>query len=88
MDTGKPVINKPVHIIDARGRRKAITISTALLKVENGQVIGGVETFRDMSIVEELRKQVRKQYSCEDTIRISLTLYHKDSKTFFIHLVI
>lgn len=68
MDTGKPVINKPVHIVDAEGRRKAITISTALLKDQNGQVIGGVETFRDMTVVEELRKQVQKQYSCEDII--------------------
>jgi len=68
MDTGKPVINKPVHIVDAQGRRKAITISTALLKDQNGQVIGGVETFRDMTVVEELRKQVQKQYSCEDII--------------------
>ncbi len=68
MDTGKTVINKPVHIIDAQGRRKAITISTALLKDKDGQVIGGVETFRDMTIVEELRKQVQKQYSCEDII--------------------
>jgi len=68
MDTGKPVINKPVHIIDAQGNRKAITISTALLKDENGKTIGGVETFRDMTVVEELRKQVQKQYSCEDII--------------------
>ena len=68
MDTGKPVINKPVHIINAQGRRRAITISTALLKDINGQVIGGVETFRDMTVVEELRKQVKKQYSCEDII--------------------
>ncbi|MFA6424616.1 MAG: sigma 54-interacting transcriptional regulator [Phycisphaerae bacterium] len=68
MDTGKPVINKPVHIIDAQGNRKAITISTALLKDENGKTIGGVETFRDMTVVEELRKQVQKQYSCEDIV--------------------
>ncbi len=68
MQSGTPVINKPVHIIDAQGVRKAITISTALLKDESGKVIGGVETFRDMSIVEELRKQVEKQYSCEDII--------------------
>jgi transcriptional regulator with PAS, ATPase and Fis domain len=68
MDTGKPVINKPVHIIDAQGRRKAITISTALLKDENGKTIGSVETFRDMTVVEELQKQVQKQYRCEDII--------------------
>lgn len=68
METGRPIISKPVDIIDARGRRKPITISTALLKDENGQIVGGVETFRDMTLVEELRKQVQKQYCCEDII--------------------
>lgn len=68
METGKPIISKPVDIIDARGRRKPLTISTALLKDEKGQVVGGVETFRDMTLVEELRKQVLKQYCCEDII--------------------
>jgi len=58
MQTGRPIISKPVDIIDARGRRKPITISTALLKDGKGQIIGGVETFRDMTLVEELRKQV------------------------------
>ena len=68
MDTGIPVINKPVHIIDSEGRRKAITISTALLKDDKDHVIGGVETFRDMTVVEELRKQVQEKYSYEDII--------------------
>jgi PAS domain S-box-containing protein len=68
METGHPLISKPVDIIDAHGRRKPITISTALLKDEKGQVVGGVETFRDMTLVEELRKQVLRQYCCEDII--------------------
>ena len=68
MTTGQPVINKPVHIVDAHGQRKSITISSALLKDREGQIIGGVETFRDMTVVEELRKQLRKQYCCEDII--------------------
>ena len=68
MDTGSPVINKPVRIVDSEGRQKAITISTALLKDDEGRVIGGVETFRDMTVVEELRKQVQKKYTCEDII--------------------
>jgi PAS domain S-box-containing protein len=68
METGRPIVNKPVDIIDAHGRRKPITISTALLQDENGQIMGGVETFRDMTLVAELQKQVHKQYSCEDII--------------------
>ena len=68
MKTGKPVINKAVHIVDAKGERHAIAISTALLKDENGKIIGGVETFRDMSLVEELRKRIEGRYCCEDII--------------------
>jgi len=68
MKTGRPIINKPVHIVDARGERHAISISTALLKDEGGKIIGGVETFRDMSLVEELRKEIESRWSCEDII--------------------
>ncbi|MBA7631034.1 Anaerobic nitric oxide reductase transcription regulator NorR [subsurface metagenome] len=68
MGTGKPIINKAVHIVDARGERHAIAISTALLKDESGKVIGGVETFRDMSLVEQLRKEISHRYSFEDIL--------------------
>jgi len=68
MQTGKPIMNKAVHIIDAQGRKRAIAISTALLKDETGKVIGGVETFRDMSMIEQLRKEIEGRYSCEDII--------------------
>jgi PAS domain S-box-containing protein len=68
MRAGKPILNKAVHIIDARGEQHAIAISTALLKDENGKVIGGVETFRDMSLVEELRKKIEGRYCCEDIV--------------------
>jgi len=61
-------MNKAVHIIDANGKKRAITISTALLKDFKGKVIGGVEMFRDMSMVEQLRKEIEGRYSCEDII--------------------
>jgi PAS domain S-box-containing protein len=68
MDTGEPVINKAVYIVDAEGNRKTISISTALLKDKNGKVIGGVETFRDMSLVEQLRKEINHSYRCEEIL--------------------
>jgi len=68
MQTGKPIMNKTVHIIDANGKKRAIAISTALLRDTKGKVIGGVETFRDMSVIEELRKKIEGRYSCEDII--------------------
>jgi len=68
MQTGDPIMNKAVHIIDANGKRRAIAISTALLKNAKGEVIGGVETFRDTSTIEQLRKEIEGRYSYEDII--------------------
>ena len=68
LDTGKPVINKTVYIVNTRGERIPISISTAVLKDGRGQTIGGVETFRDLSHVEELRKELHSSYSFADII--------------------
>jgi len=68
MESGKPIMNKVVHIIDAQGKKRAVAISTALLKDTNDKVIGAVETFRDMSMIEHLRKEIAGRYSCEDII--------------------
>ena len=68
MATGKPVVNKAIYIINASGQRVPISISTALLKDEEGNVIGGVETFRDLSVVEELRKEISQRRAFADII--------------------
>jgi PAS domain S-box-containing protein len=66
--TGKPVVNRAVFIVRADGKRVPISISTAVLKDERGKVLGGVETFRDLTLVEALRKEVEKSFSFEDII--------------------
>lgn len=58
LTTGRPIVNKAVYILDTQGNRLPISISTAVFKDERGQVIGGVETFRDLSFVEDLRKEL------------------------------
>lgn len=58
LETGKPVIGKTGYIIDAEGNRKPISISTAVLKDAEGNVIGGAETFRDLSEIEDLRREL------------------------------
>ncbi len=68
LQTGRPVINKAIYIIDARGRRVPISISTAILRDADGRIIGGVETFRDLSQVEELSKQLQASYSFADIV--------------------
>lgn len=68
LETGTPVVSKTVYIINAQGQRIPISISTAILKDASGQIIGGVETFRDLSLVEELRKELHASYSFADII--------------------
>ncbi|MCL6634712.1 MAG: sigma 54-interacting transcriptional regulator [Peptococcaceae bacterium] len=68
LESGNPVINKAVHIVNAAGKRVPISICTGVLKNNERQVIGGVETFRDLSVVEELRKELYGRYTFADII--------------------
>lgn len=68
IETGAPIVNKPVMILDSNGKQKPISITTATLKNESGKIIGGVETFRDLTRIEQLRKQIRQDYQYEDII--------------------
>jgi len=68
LETGKPIINKPCFIIDANGQRISISVSTAVLRDPTGQMIGGAETFRDVSEVEALRKELRDRFHIGDLL--------------------
>jgi len=64
----KPISDQSIYIINARGEQIPVSISAAPLKNENGNVIGGVETFRDVSVIYALRTQLEKTYSYQDII--------------------
>jgi len=66
--TGVESIDRPVSIINSRGERIPISISTAVLKDDDGEILGAVETFRDLSAIERLRKELSRKYSLEDII--------------------
>ena len=68
IETGSPVVNFGVHIKDGRGVRVPISISTTLLRDRTGRVIGGVETFRDLRMLEQLRKKLESSYTFHDII--------------------
>ncbi|HXK87405.1 MAG: sigma 54-interacting transcriptional regulator [Phycisphaerae bacterium] len=68
LTTGKPVVNATAHIISQTGQRIPIRISTALLKGEDATVIGGVETFQDLSQIEQLQKELEARYTFEDIV--------------------
>lgn len=68
LKTGEEIIDRPVNILDHDGRVIPVSISTAVLKDEKHNIIGGVETFRDLSPLEALKKEISRQYSVNDII--------------------
>jgi PAS domain S-box-containing protein len=65
---GKSFIDTSTHIITKEGRHIPVVVSTSLLKDTDGKVLGGVETFRDMSLVEELRKELEGRFQVGDMV--------------------
>lgn len=68
MQNGTPIINRSAYIINSDGNRIPISVSTALLKNSEGEIIGGVETFRDLSLVEELRRELEGRIQVGDMV--------------------
>lgn len=68
LQTGVEAIDIPVRILNSDGRRIPVSISTAVLRNDADEVLGAVETFRDLTAIEDLRKELEQRYSFEDII--------------------
>ncbi|HIC91100.1 MAG TPA: PAS domain S-box protein [Syntrophaceae bacterium] len=68
METGESIIDIVIKVVNRAGKAIPISARTSVLRDEKGQVIGGVETFRDLSAIEALRKEVSRRYTFEDII--------------------
>jgi PAS domain S-box-containing protein len=68
MKKRQAVLNCSAQIEQKAGRRIAISISAAPILDDEGNVIGGVETFRDLTEIQTLRKQVTQYYTFGDII--------------------
>jgi len=74
MKEGKSFVSTATYIISSEKKRIPITTSTSLLKDGKGKVLGGVETFRDQSLVEELRKELYVRFQMGDMISSSTAM--------------
>ena len=68
LKNGKPIIGRSGYIIDEEGGRIPISLSTAVLKDSKGTVVGGAETFRDLSEVETLRHELEGRFHVGDIV--------------------
>lgn len=74
LKSGKPIIGKAGYIIDIEGNRIPVSVSTAVLRDSQGRVIGGAETFRDLTEVDTLRRELEGRYRLGDLISRSFLM--------------
>jgi PAS domain S-box-containing protein len=68
LKTGKPIYNHPAVIINKSGKEIAVSVTTALIRDNRGEITGAVEIFWDTSVIEILRKAVAGSYHFGDMI--------------------
>ena len=68
VSTGKQIRCRGGYIIDSEGERIPVSVSTAVLRDENGKVLGGAETFRDLSEIENLQNQLQDRFQIGDLV--------------------
>jgi PAS domain S-box-containing protein len=66
--TGRPITGLELTILNRRNEEVPISVSTAVLLNRQGEVIGGVETFRDLTAVERLRQEIRQRFAMHDML--------------------
>ncbi len=62
MTAGESVVDFPSVIINKAGVEVPVSIAAAPIRDEQGEVIGAVEIFRDLSVIETLRQAVSGRY--------------------------
>jgi PAS domain S-box-containing protein len=68
METGSSVENKEIDILDRHNREIPISVSASVLRNAEGEAVGGVETFRDMSRIHALQREVTEKYRFQDMV--------------------
>lgn len=68
LKTGDNLIDVRARILNKHRQALPISISTAVLRAADGTVLGAVETFRDLSALERLRREIQHEYTIEDIV--------------------
>jgi PAS domain S-box-containing protein len=71
---GGRIVNKSIFIVRSDGTTLPISISASPLKDRDGKVVGGVETFRDLTDIHVARQQAKDIYRFENIVGRSQAL--------------
>lgn len=66
--TGAPISNRSITIQNINGNCASVSICAAPLLDQAGNIVGGVETFRDLSVEMSLRQQLMKNFTFDTII--------------------
>lgn len=68
IDSRQRVTHKEVAIQTKDNRRILISVTTAPLETRTGRLLGGVETFQDVSHVDALKRKLEDKYRLDDIV--------------------
>lgn len=68
MASGQNVVNREVDILDKHNREVPISVSASVLRDDAGRPVGGVETFRDLSQLQALKREVEDKYTFHEMV--------------------
>jgi PAS domain S-box-containing protein len=68
MISGRRVLDRRVRIKTKDGRFLPVSVSTAVLATEEGKILGGIEVIKDLSSIEDLKRQIDGRYHFDDII--------------------
>jgi PAS domain S-box-containing protein len=68
LESGEPVVNRELDMLDRENRKVPISVSASVLRNKEGKAIGGVETFRDLSLIYILKREIKEKYSFRDLV--------------------
>jgi PAS domain S-box-containing protein len=68
IETGKSLANLHRQLLAKDGRTLPIRASFMALRNEAGEIIGGLETFQDLSLIQQLNRAISNKYTFADMI--------------------
>ncbi|MFP4527175.1 MAG: sigma-54 interaction domain-containing protein [Candidatus Kapaibacterium sp.] len=72
----EPIENVRVTIISREGCEMPISVTTTLLRDENGRMVGAVEFFSDVSEIEHLKRHIDQRDSIRQIVSVNPKMQH------------
>ncbi len=67
IETGEHIYDYEA-IVGKGNKKTTLSIDTVLLKDENGKAVGGIEIFRDISLIKKLKDALKGKYSLKNVV--------------------